>query len=689
MAKNDAILLDGIIEEIAAQELLNKGTAFELLAIQQILKSYDLTREELDSGWVDGANDGGIDGLYIFLNGNLINDNDIPYIPKSNASFEIWIISCKHCDTFQQNALNTVYPSIEELLDFSKEESNLTGSYCDEIKEIRKRLITAYRKTASYLPSFKVNFVYSCRGDTSDIADNVRARGDQIGRLIAHYFSASASNVIYCGATELIEKFRKNRVILNLAYTDYLLSSDNGYVLLSSLKSYAKFITDESGNLRRYVFDSNVRDFLGTNRVNKDIEETLNNTTSPNFWWLNNGVTLLATSATRLGKIDKEEVIQLTDVQIVNGLQTSQTLFYHLKNEKELSPDSQVLVKVIVSEDEAVRDKIIEATNNQSPIELASLKATDKLQKDIEQILATKNWYYDRRKNFYKNIGKPADRFVEPLLLAKAVVAIILKSPQTSIQLHSTFMADAAQYSAIFNENFPIEIWPKLAEIIKAVDKGIAASLPHVNEGESKTLTRWRGTVALCGIASLLGSFDYDIKKIITLSSSKITGDHFSKIFIELRELADPHFKLKRIASRMQNGTPRTEYVCKLFSEKNEISGIQVVGKWGLRNTSRNKPRNQANKVIPLNEDVIELVKDLLPQQPWPIGTHFHISEKAGLDKKYVQSAIQELIRRGVFQNQTDGVVYSPENIITAIDTTRVKTGVKVGDLYRTQHNQS
>lgn len=73
MAKNDVILLDGILKDIELAEPLDTGERFEFFAFQQILKSFDLTREELDVGWVDGKDDGGIDGFYTFVNGLLVS----------------------------------------------------------------------------------------------------------------------------------------------------------------------------------------------------------------------------------------------------------------------------------------------------------------------------------------------------------------------------------------------------------------------------------------------------------------------------------------------------------------------------------------------------------------------------------------------------------------------------------------
>ncbi len=295
MAKNDAVLLDGIISEKVKVENLDVGETFELFAFEQLLKSYDLTRQEVDSGWVDGKDDGGIDGFFTFVNGSLvISPATFPW-PKKGASIEVWIINCKHHSSFKQDPLNTLIPTVEELFDFSKNPEDFDGHYSAQLLTARENLITAFRTTASGAPKLQIKFAYASRGDISDLAANVEARGNQIKRIVSDYFSDAEVTFDYFGATELIALHRKQRFVLELPYTEHLSTDDGAYVLLAPIAAYAGFVSDEQGHLRRYLFDSNVRDFLGSNAVNQDIEQTLVDENSPDFWWLNNGVTILAT----------------------------------------------------------------------------------------------------------------------------------------------------------------------------------------------------------------------------------------------------------------------------------------------------------------------------------------------------------------------------------------------------------
>ena len=121
MAKNDKVLVDGIIDDRVELKLPSdkRDEAFEYFAFEQILKDYDLSAEEIIQGSVDGRNDGGIDGFFIFVNGHLLSDPETFVWPKSGCILEVWFITCKHHDTFKQAPLDNLVASAHELFDFS------------------------------------------------------------------------------------------------------------------------------------------------------------------------------------------------------------------------------------------------------------------------------------------------------------------------------------------------------------------------------------------------------------------------------------------------------------------------------------------------------------------------------------------------------------------------------------------
>jgi hypothetical protein len=108
------------------------------------------------------------------------------------------------------------------------------------------------------------------------------------------------------------------------------------------------------------------------------------------------------------------------DVQIVNGLQSSATIHDYLHDAETNDPARTrgLLVRIIVTDDHRTRDKVIRATNRQTAVPAASLRATDQIQRDLETYFLSEDWYYERRKNYYRNHGKTPARTVSIPYLA-------------------------------------------------------------------------------------------------------------------------------------------------------------------------------------------------------------------------------------------------------------------------------
>ena len=85
MSNNTRMLLDQFLEQHKSERTtpLPNDTAFELCSCEQVLKDSELSVDELSTGIVGGGNDGGIDGVYAFVNEQLLADNQIFSIPIS------------------------------------------------------------------------------------------------------------------------------------------------------------------------------------------------------------------------------------------------------------------------------------------------------------------------------------------------------------------------------------------------------------------------------------------------------------------------------------------------------------------------------------------------------------------------------------------------------------------------------
>ena len=197
-----------------------------------------------------------------------------------------------------------------------------------------------------------------------------------------------------------------------------------------------KILCDSKGNIREGVFDENVRAFLGVdNEVNSNIKNTLSDSHKKNlFSVLNNGITIVAPEIT-LTPNSKE--IDLTNYQIINGCQTSNTLF--LCRDK-LEENVNVVVKFIESPKDEVSTDIIAATNSQSDIATESFHGLKKKAKLVQSYFDAKNSnasndnkiYFERRENQYKENGYQATRIFDVRELSRCYAAMFLNQPQNA-----------------------------------------------------------------------------------------------------------------------------------------------------------------------------------------------------------------------------------------------------------------
>jgi hypothetical protein len=392
------------------------------------------------------------------------------------------------------------------------------------------------------------------------------------------------------------------------------------------------------------LFDSNVRAYLGGNLVNVDIAQTLANPLAPNFWWLNNGVTILATSASLVGK-----TLKLKDIQIVNGLQTTESIYRHYATSPSQQDDRRsLLVKVIVSQEESVRDQVIRATNNQSLVEPAALHATDRIQRSIEEILIRHDWYYERRTNYFKNEGRPDARIISPLVIATGSVALLLKNPAKSSKLKQKHLRTTEAYQAVYSEAFPIDAWPVVAALIRGAENAILRAHHARHGGRGQYLSAWRGLLAYLAAVRALGTYSYSLRQLASLDVSLLTDTYMSECWTAMANAAGNLGADKLSEGRLAR---ITEAVTSLWS----LTGQPTDGRRELPTNSSYHVRAPKS---PEPEEFLKAVSDALPPQPWKPGVHMDVAQQLKVKPFRVTKAIQTLIARGVWMQQRDGVVF-------------------------------
>ena len=508
MSNNTRVLLDQFLEQQKSERTtpLPDDRAFELFACEQVLKDSELSVDELASGIVGGGNDGGIDGVYAFVNEQLIADDSDIFDSDFSASrigrgvpLTLRLVQAKRENSFSETAIDLASSSASRLLDLELSEEHLKTLYSSALVERFALFRRALERLAVRHPSIRIEFSYVTRGDKDTINTKVQQKATDLEGQFAETVTGATGVVSFLGADELwTSASAAPNYTLQLTYRENA-TSGSSHVALVSLRDYVAFLSDEDGNLIRHIFDWNVRDYQGNIEVNKEIKASLEDTEAPDLWWLNNGVTVICSKASIQGK-----TYTLDDVQIVNGLQTSYTTYQALSavGKDDSVFDRTLLVRILQTGDPATRDRVIRATNRQTSVPEASLRATDDTQRRIEAFFASNDLYYDRRKNYYRNNGKPVDRIIGIPLLSQTIMAVGLSRPDDSRARPSSLLKSDRDYETMFSSDIPLNVYLWAAKAQKEVDGFLQAPGTGVSTPERTNL---RFHLAMLATTKLLG----------------------------------------------------------------------------------------------------------------------------------------------------------------------------------------
>lgn len=466
LSDNAKSILSDVISQRKAEAApeISDEDYFEIFSAEQILKDFELSYEELESGIVDGEHDGGIDSAYVFVDDELVREDSEVADFKKPKEIEFHIIQSKSQNGFSESGIDKIISTARNLLSLSADYEDFY-QYNGQVKAVFDRFRTVYRGLANKFPKLKIVIHYAAKSADSVIHANLKAKRRELVDQIQSMFEEASVEFCFLGAKELLAFARKQPNKTFELRVSKALNGENGYVVLCRLKDYDSFLRDGGEAVRTDLFESNVRDYQGSTEVNGEIATSLGGDPTVDFWWLNNGVTLLGSRATLSGSI-----VTVENPQIVNGLQTSSQIAAHFDQDGVSTDDRMLMVKIVTSEDEEIIDKIIKATNSQNSVPPASLRATDKIQRDIEHALKSKGLFYDRRKNFYKNQGKSAAKIVSIPLLAQALMTLLRAEPDNARARPSSLIKKDEVYKSLFSESHPLDAYSTAALLTKKVE---------------------------------------------------------------------------------------------------------------------------------------------------------------------------------------------------------------------------
>ena len=469
-------IINSYVENFCGQNDFDSNK-FLLFSTYQICKKHNLDENMLIDCVVEGGGDGGLDSIVALVDKKYIYSldefNEYAEQINENSRIDLYFIQAKETNGIKETAFMKIKDVFEKLLVSNSITKELRIQYNQVLIEKFELINEIIIKSSPKTNNIYINVAYAYTGnlDKDSISIGTKNQIDSIKKLVSDttYINEANISVDIFDSNKLInianKSIQKNYIIKykTIFKMNYRSDSENGFVMNMSIKDYYNLITQDN-EIIDVLFEGNIRDFEGqTVEVNKNIKNTLEEVYDADFWWLNNGITMIVDSYTPLPN-DSAKVVNPI---IVNGLQTSYTIFNYFKEniDKLENEDRNILLKIVNTDSINISDMIISSTNRQNAVKPAQLKATDPIQKDIEQLLLKNGIYYERRKNYYKTRGIDKHKIVTLENLAQYLESIYYGNCSGARNNPTTLLKSEKLYNKLFNNSINPNIYTITSEV--------------------------------------------------------------------------------------------------------------------------------------------------------------------------------------------------------------------------------
>lgn len=395
-------------------DLRNEARAFDAWALLQIVGA---TEDKLLDSVVDGPDDKGI---------------DVIYIPDEGR--KLVLVQATRPENTERNLpageIVKTLNGVDWLLngDLSHAGNRAFRAQAEEFREV---FVAAF-------PPVEVLFVCTCKGPAGDGQAEI-AKFLSTWNTLQETFSVEVYdlNRIFEVYTRNLTRTSPNLIDLEFIDEPYEHVVGDTASVIGTVKG--SVLADLFSRYGNSIFEANIRDYLGSVKINKSIINTAkHHEEARNFWFYNNGVTFVC-DALRYRSIKDASRIELTNAQIVNGCQTVNCL-YLAASTGQLEADVEVLVRILEKPDPEFMRNVTLHTNSQNAVRAADLVGTDPIQLQLKRDFDRMGYYYETRRGEFNAQYK--DR-------SERVKAFGQDFKSKTIKLHYAAQAYAAFYAQI------------------------------------------------------------------------------------------------------------------------------------------------------------------------------------------------------------------------------------------------
>lgn len=220
-------------------------------------------------------------------------------------------------------------------------------------------------------------------------------------------------------------------------------------------------------NILEDAFEDNVRVYLRQrSRVNRNIKNTVLSSDNHRFFYFNNGITITC-DMYEYPKTQRSPLIELTNLQVVNGSQTIHALYEAFLESPEQLEYVDLLCRIYETKSSALSTNIAEYTNSQNPVSSRDIRSIDYAQQKLESEFQAKGLYYERKKN--QHSGELRHLRIDAEKAGQILFAFYNKMPAEAKNKKRLIFAE--KYEEIFNDTInadkvilPYRLFEKIEE---------------------------------------------------------------------------------------------------------------------------------------------------------------------------------------------------------------------------------
>lgn len=423
-------------------EHLNEDVIFERFANEVILTSHkssiSIEKDLLDAVCIGGKNDMGLDGICIKINGMLIASKEEAeniLEQSGKAEIEFLFIQSKNKSKFDSGDFLKFTAGVKDFL--QKTQNQPANEQVKDWIELKDYLLSD--DVIQYWennPSVRLYYIvangeWNENGNPHIVAHSKQLQEDlkkmnTYGDFFIQYIDAQKLKRL-CDDNE--NKYTAVVNFMESCAMPQVENVDNSCVILFDGEELSKLLITDDGLLRKGLFYDNVRDYQGDTTVNKGIFETVKNRPEK-FILVNNGITIICTGFTIANK-----TIKIENPQVVNGCQTSTTIYNAKKNGCDVSK-VVVFAKLISSKNPEIIDSVIKGTNRQNIVYEEAFECTSHFHKELEDFFKAKSEqdkthrvYYERRSKQFSLNEINAFEKVSFRNLIQTFISLFISSP--------------------------------------------------------------------------------------------------------------------------------------------------------------------------------------------------------------------------------------------------------------------